>query len=224
MREISRLAIVQVIGFIFVVLTSGRATGAEVTVSGTITDSTGSEVAHALVQALPRGGNAQGGSVGNRPSPWIQGDSHGRFKIRLSSGSYKIHAKDDVDGFPDPVYLLNSDSTATFPEITVGQNDISDVRVLLGKRGGILVGELIDQDSRGPVPHGKVTITDARNASAYVEVFADDNGRFEFPVPSKPLLLSAAAAGYKTASFGGGTEQTLSGGERREIVLELKRN
>jgi hypothetical protein len=223
MNGMTRLATIHAIAFALILLTARGAVGAETTVSGTITDSTGSEVAHAFAQAMPRGDGEKGGTVGNRPSPWIQADSHGRFKISLPPGRYKIHAKDDVDGYPDPVFLLNTDSTATFPEITVGQKDISDVRVILGKRGGALDGELLDQESRSPVPGGKITISDARNANAYVEVFADASGHFQFTVPTKPLLISAMAAGYKAISFGGGAPVTLIGGERRQIVLELQR-
>jgi Carboxypeptidase regulatory-like domain len=223
MKGISRLATVPIITLALIAVISGRGFGAEVTISGMITDSKGSRVEHGLVQAIPRGGNEQGGTVGNHPSPWIQADSRGRFKISLPPGRYKIHAKDDVDGYPDPVYLLNADSTAIFPEITVEEKDNSYVRVILGNRGGVLVGDLVDKESRDPVPHGKVTISDARNAKAYVEVFADASGHFQFPVPSKPLLLSATATGYSTTRFGGGTELTLAAGERREIVFELQR-
>jgi hypothetical protein len=36
---------------------------------------TGSGSAHALVQAMPRMKSESGGTIGNRPNPWIQGDS-----------------------------------------------------------------------------------------------------------------------------------------------------
>jgi len=188
-------------------------------VSGVVVDSAGVEVAHALIEAMPRPSDGGSGIVGDRPNPWIQADGHGRFGLTLPAGRYKIRAKDEAGGYPDPVYLLNTDQTANFPEISVGQADISDVRVVLGKRGGVLSGKLLDHSSRAPIFKGKITISDARNPDAYVEVFADAQGNFQFAVPAKPIIVSATAAGYKTS---GGTELTLSGGERRVISLELQ--
>jgi hypothetical protein len=190
-------------------------------VSGTVTDSTGSESAHALVQAIRRVKSESSGTVGDHPNPWIQTDDHGRFRVNLARGRYKFQAKNEIDGYPDPIFLLNSDETATFPEVTVSQKDISDVRVTLGKRGGVLEGELIDQQSREPIPRCKITIRDARNADAYVDVFADQVGHFRFAIPGKPVLISATAPGYKTTKFENG-EVMLSGGEHHTIVVGLE--
>jgi hypothetical protein len=192
------------------------------TVSGVVTDSTGTEVAQAFVEALPMARGEQGGTVGDRPNPWVPTDSHGKFRISLAPGRYRIRAKAEADGFPDPVFMLNRDPTARFPEISVERQDVSDVRVILGKRGGVLDGVLLDQDSRKPIPHGKVTISDARAVEAYVEVFADEQGHFEFAVPNKPVRVSATAAGHATAYVDNGKELTLSGGEHRTVELELK--
>jgi hypothetical protein len=139
----------------------------------------------------------------------------------LAPGRYKFEAKNEVDGYPDPVFLLNSDETATFPELTVSDKDISDVRVTLGKRGGVLEGELVDQQSREPVRRGKITIRDARNADAYVEVFADQAGHFRFAIPGKPVVISATAPGHKATKFENG-ELMLSGGQHHTIVVELE--
>jgi len=193
----------------------------EATVSGTVTDSTGSESAHALVQAMLRTKSESGGIVGDHPNPWIEADDHGRFRINLPPGRYKFLAKNEIDGYPDPIFLLNSDETATFPEVTVSQKHLSGVRVTLGRRGGVLEGELIDQRSREPIPRCKIMIRDARNPDAYVEVFADQAGRFRFAIPSKPVLISATAPGYKTTKIAK-SELMLSGGEHRSIGLRLE--
>jgi hypothetical protein len=211
----------QAIAFALVLSIASVAVGSEATVSGTVADSTGSESAHALVQAMRRVKSESSGTVGDHPNPWIQTDSHGRFRINLPPGRYKFLAKNEIDGYPDPIFLLNSDKTATFPEVTVSKKDISDVRVTLGKRGGVLEGELVDQQSREPVPRGKITIGDARNVDVYVEVFADHAGHFRFAVPGKPILVSATAHGYKTTKFENG-ELNLAGGEHHTIVVGLE--
>jgi len=211
----------QAIAFALVLSTASGAVGLEATVSGTVTDSTGSESAHALVQAMLRTKSESGGIVGDHPNPWIEADDHGRFRINLPPGRYKFLAKNEIDGYPDPIFLLNSDETATFPEVTVSQKHLSGVRVTLGRRGGVLEGELIDQRSREPIPRCKIMIRDARNPDAYVEVFADQAGRFRFAIPSKPGLISATAPGYKTTKIAK-SELMLSGGEHRSIGLRLE--
>ena len=211
----------QAIAFALVLSTALGAVGLEATVSGTVTDSTGSESAHALVQAMLRTKSESGGIVGDHPNPWIEADDHGRFRINLPPGRYKFLAKNEIDGYPDPIFLLNSDETATFPEVPVSQKHLSGVRVTLGRRGGVLEGELIDQRSREPIPRCKIMIRDARNPDAYVEVFADQAGRFRFAIPSKPVLISATAPGYKTTKIAK-SELMLSGGEHRSIGLRLE--
>ena len=195
---------------------------AERVVSGIVIDSAGFEVANASVQAMPRKEEKNGGTVGSLS--WMKTDSHGRFSLRLSSGRYKIVAKDEADGYPDPVFMLSADPTDRFPEISVQEEDISGVRVMLGMRGGVLEGDLRDQETQNPIPQGKVVIRDARNAEAYVEVFPDKlGGQFQFTVPNKPVLVSATAPGYATTYFGNREEVTLSGGEHRHITIELTR-
>src|SRR5712664_400788 len=108
------LLTIRAIAFALVLSPASEAVGAEATVSGTVTDSTGSESAHALVQAIPRMKSENGGTVGSHPNPWIQTDEHGRFRVNLPAGRYKFQAKNEVDGYPDPMFLLNSDETATF--------------------------------------------------------------------------------------------------------------
>jgi len=74
---------------------------AETKVSGIVTDSTGAELSHAWVAALPRAVTENVGVVGDRPGFWIQADSHGRFSISLPPGRYRVQAKDEIDGYPD---------------------------------------------------------------------------------------------------------------------------
>ena len=197
---------------------------AGVTVSGAVVDPAGSEVAHAVLEAVPRPTTgASDGMVGDRPDPWIHADSHGGFKINLPSGRYKILAKDEVDGYPDPVFSLNADPNANFPEISVEQADISDVQVVLGTKGGILQGDLRDEVTQQMVPRGKVTIRDARQHDAFVVVFANEMGRFEFTVPNKPIQVLATAPGYRVAYYRDGAELTLSEGEHRNVIIGLSR-
>jgi hypothetical protein len=194
-------------------------------VSGTVRDTSGNVLAHALVEAVPltaKKANSTG-TVGNTPNPWIPVNGSGGFNLRLPPGQYRIKAKDESDGYPDPSFWLNIDPSAKFPEINVSNQDASDIVVILGKRGAILTGELLDAQSQDPVVGAKIRIQDARNRDAYVEVFTDRAGHFQYTVPSKPILISVFARGYKPVVFNNGSEVTLSSGERRQVDLNLER-
>ena len=98
---------------------------------------------------------------------------------------------------------------------------MSGVRVILGAKGGILVGDLRDRQSHGTIPHGKVILRAARDPNGFVELTTDGQGRFQFTVPNKVFTILATARGYKAAHFMNGQPLTLSGGEQRNITLEL---
>ena len=185
-------------------------------VTGVVTDADGSEVANAYITAMATDGSS-GGDLS-----WVHTDTHGRFRIALKPGRYLIRAKDEASGYPDPNFLLSADPIASFPEIVVDQADILGVRVRLGSKGGVLEGDVRDQETQSPVTQAKVTIRDARKPDVFVEVFSDKTGHFQFTVPKKPIQILATAPGYTTTYFGTGEALTLSGGERRSVVIELK--
>lgn len=198
-----------------------RTTLAQTIVTGVVRDSSGAAVAHAFVEAVPRMSDRGRGTIGDSLNPWTPADEHGKFRINLSPGRYKIRAKDEADGYPDPLYWLNPDPTAAFPEIVVALRDISDIRVVLGSRGATLEGEVRDPTG-APVRKAKVTISDADQPQAYVEVFTNDMGQFHFTVPAKPIAIQATATGYVSSNLDGGERVTLSSGERRQVEIELE--
>ncbi|HEY6766845.1 MAG TPA: carboxypeptidase-like regulatory domain-containing protein, partial [Candidatus Sulfotelmatobacter sp.] len=137
---------------------------AQARVTGIVTDSSGAPVSRAFVEALPISTSAAAATVGDRLNPWMPTDADGRFSLSVPPGRYRIRAKDEADGYPDPVYWLNADPKAIFPQVTVGAKGIPDIHVVLGSKGGVLSGELVDQGSRSPVPKGKITLRDASNS------------------------------------------------------------
>lgn len=195
---------------------------AETRVSGSVRDAAGNSVAHAYVEAIPVVAKNTGGVVGNLPNPWVAADTQGTFSLSLAPGRYRIRAKDEVDGYPDPSFWVNLDPKAKFPEITVGDKEIRDVDVVLGKQGGILSGKARDAQTGKSLAGVKIRIQDAKNANAYVEVFTDENGYFQYAVASKPLLISGVRPGYKAIALASGAEITLLPGEHREFPLEMK--
>jgi Carboxypeptidase regulatory-like domain len=185
------------------------------TVAGVVVDADGLEVPNTSVSAMPIGD-----FVGD--FHWIDSDDHGRFEIDLRPGRYIIRAKNPPLGYPDPSFLLCEDPNARFPEIVVGQKEISNVRVILGLKGGVLEGYVRDKLTRELLRGAKITIADSRNPGVFVKVSADKSGSFQFTVPSKPISVSAVAPGYKMAYYATSEELKLSGGTHRSIVIELE--
>ena len=215
MREQFGLAVVML--SLFVDPPSGAFQFSIHNVVGVVADSHGSPVAGASVEAFPIEKVASAGHLS-----WVRTGKDGEFRLTLRSGRYVIRAKDEKNGFPDPNFLLSSDPTAKFPEISVNDADVSGVRVGLGTKGGIIEGVLRDEGTRQIVSQGKVTITDAQNPSVFVEVPVDKLAHFEFTVPKKPIRVSATAPGYSTAYFGKNEQMTLTEGERRRVEIYLK--
>jgi hypothetical protein len=185
----------------------------ERSVAGVVTTIDGSDAPRACISARPVGTSA--GNLG-----CTEADEHGAFTIRLRPGEYIIRAKDEAEGYPDPNFLLASDPSAKFPRVVVGQSDVSGVRVVLGAKGGVLEGIVRDQATGFPIVGAKVTISDAHAPGAYVEVFSNKDGAFQFTVPAKPVVVSAAAMSYES----GPTEEvTLTGGRHRSIEINLRK-
>jgi len=111
----------------------------------------------------------------------------GRFQILLPPGHYQIRAKAEEEGYPDPSFLFCADPAAIFPDVVVGDEKISGVRVVLGLRGGLLEGEVRDAETGGGIRKSRATIVDANDPKEYVEVFTDDAGHFRFTVPPKRI-------------------------------------
>lgn len=192
-------------------------------VQGTVVDADGHPVSHAYVEARPVLSKFSTGTVvGSAPNPWIAADQSGHFELQLAPGRYRMRAKDEVDGFPDPSFWLNLDPKARFPEISVDSEDLAGVEVVLGSRGGIIYGSVQDAETHTPVPEAKVRLQDARNPQAFIDIFTDRAGQFQYTVPSKPIVISVTAAGYKPATAQMGAEVTLAPGERRQIDIELR--
>jgi hypothetical protein len=201
--------------FAFVSAYAGDTPASQV-VSGLVVTQDGSQVPNASVQAVPIGGR---GTVGNQS--WVAADKEGRFAILIKPGRYQIRAKAEDGGYPDPNFLFSADASAAFPSVEVSEHGIDDVRVVLGSKGALLEGEVRDEHSGRPLQKAKVTISDANEPHAFVEVFTNDMGQFHFVVLAKPIVITAAAVGYTSPNVKDGERVTLSPGERRRVVIRL---
>jgi hypothetical protein len=206
-------------GFLFALLCATKLQTAEdAVVNGLVVTSDGQEVPSAQVTAIPVTASGQVGHLN-----WTNTNGHGQFQLVLKPGQYQIRAKAEAEGYPDPTALFSVDPSARFPTIAVAQSDISGVRVVLGVKGGVLIGETLDRQSHDAIAHSKVILRDVRNPDAFVELTSDGHGHFQFTVPNKPFTILATAAGYQAVQFMNGKPITLSAGEQRKVALEMNR-
>jgi 5-hydroxyisourate hydrolase-like protein (transthyretin family) len=189
-------------------------------VGGTIQDALGRPLPHAYVTVI-RHGKGTRESVSDLHNRWAAANDKGEFQLNLSPGQYKIRAKAEADGYPDPTFWLNTDPLVKFPTISVGESSIRGLQVTLLTRDGILDCSVVDKLSGNPLAGAKVRLLDPKNSYAFVEVFTDQNGHFQFTVVSKPIVVSAAASGHKQMTFRSGEHVIISPGEHRLIEFEL---
>jgi hypothetical protein len=189
-----------------------------VKVRGIVATSTGAPAGGAKVWAFPA--PPKGGWLGDFSE--IGADNHGRFQLIVSSGRYVIRAKSDEAGYPDPNWAAFSDPTARFPMVTVDASGVSGVVVRLGEKGAFLQGTVYDAESGAPIANAKLTLRDARG-HGWLELSCQKDGHFQYVAPSKPILISAVAPGYKPANFAGGKAVTFASGDHRTSSLALVR-
>jgi hypothetical protein len=77
------------------------------------------------------------------------------------------------------------------------------------------------QNTQIPIADAKLRIQDAHNSQAFVEIFTNRDGQFQYIVPSKPIVISVSAPAYKTEAVQAGVALALSPGERRQIEIKL---
>jgi hypothetical protein len=195
---------------------------AQLTISGKVVTSDSKPLDHAFVQARPAFGH-RGGTVGDHPGdPWVQIDGEGIFKLAVNPGRYRILAKSERDGYPDPTFFLNFDPTSVFPLVNVGGKSIAGAKVVLGRRGAFVEGTVRNASNHVAIRGAKVKFELVANSVAFVEVFTDANGRFQFAIPAKPIRVTVSANGFKEVAIDGGAGMALSSGERRTLLTELK--
>jgi hypothetical protein len=170
----------------------GVAQSDERNVTGIVTGAGGSNVEGACVLALRVEPSGSAGNVGCTPA-----NRDGTFKIKLRPGRYVIRARGA--GYPDPNFLLSADPSSRFPEINVGGSDISGLNVVVGSKGGTLEGEVRDRTTGLPIRSAEITIRDAHDSKAFVEVFSDAAGHFRFTFQAGPWRSARRQKATKAA-------------------------
>jgi len=154
-------------------------------IKGIVTDGDGSPVSDATVYAVP-----QGLMLDEITPRSVQTDRNGKFDFRgrFPFEAYKLYARKDEDGHPDPLDRFYADSKADVPRVDLTADHPSAVvAVKLGAKAGVLEGRVIDAET-GAVLKARLGFLDGQGNGGGVDSDAEGKFRALLP-PGKELTL-----------------------------------
>jgi hypothetical protein len=156
-------------------------------IKGTVSDQSGSPVVSATVYAVP-----QFLAFGGVKPRSVKTDRNGEFDFRggFRLGAYKLYSQKDEDGYPDPFKSFDADSKFEVPKVVLTKrHNSATVKVTLGKKDGVVSGQIIDAESGAATKALLVFIDEDGNRR---EILADGSFRVSLP-PGKDLILMVTA-------------------------------
>ena len=152
-------------------------------IKGAVTDQSGNPVVGATVYAVPQFLTFNG--INPRS---VKTDKNGDFDFRggFQLGAYKLYSQKGEDGYPDPSKSFYADSKLEMPKVVLTKaHNSATVKVTLGSKVGVVVGQVVDADSGAATKALLVFIDEDGNRR---EVSADGSFRVPLP-PGKDLIL-----------------------------------
>jgi hypothetical protein len=163
-------------------------------IKGTVTDQGGSPVVGATVYAVPQFLTFDG----IKPRS-VKTDRNGEFDFRsgLQLGAYKLYFQKDEDGYPDPFKSPDAETKVDVPKVVLTKSHSSaTVKVTLGKKAGVVTGQVIDADSGAATKALLVFIDQDGNRR---EIVADGSFRVSLP-PGKDIILMVTAMSRQSST------------------------
>jgi hypothetical protein len=153
-------------------------------IRGTVTDQLGAPVAGATVYAV-----FQDLGLNDISPRSVTADSNGRFVFRgdLQLGSYKLYAKKDNEGYPDPFDRFYVDAKAEAPAVKLSAaHPSANTIVELGRQAAVLTGRIIDAKT-GESVKAYLGLLDSEGHGH--SVFADGNYRVLLPAGKELTVM-----------------------------------
>jgi len=150
---------------------------------GTVIDPTGAPVAGATVYAV-----AQGLMLNDAVPRSTKTDGNGAFDFHrgLDLGTYKVYARKDADGYPDPLDSFYTDPKAAAPQIELSEgHPTAEVAVKLGPKAATVAGRVVDANT-GAAVKARLGYVDADGHGHSVNI--DGDYRIQVP-PGKNVTL-----------------------------------
>jgi hypothetical protein len=160
-------------------------------IRGTVVNEGGIPINQAKVNA-----DAMNGRIRATAIRYVETDEAGHFLIdQLEWGNYKVFALKEDSGYPNMAFSFYSNDV--FPSVTLTPDaPISEIRIQLGPKAGILTGSVTNGVSGAPLNVGfKLARASAPDRGLSTSIPPN----YKILVPSSTdVLLEASAPGYKT--------------------------
>lgn len=176
--------------------TQPQMTGNSGAIRGIVVDASGVGIAGAKVYDEPLD------SVRVGKEHFVTTDADGRFVLHdVPVGKTMVIATKVEAGYPDARFAVYS-GNEILPTVEVRADDItSNVVVKLLAKGGLLRGRIIDSHSMLPVSKSRITLSRVDHPEWSLETDPENDGTFEFVIPSRPMHFQVAAEGFRTWTF-----------------------
>lgn len=156
-------------------------------------------------------------------------DTDGKFFLtNLRSGTHMIHAVKETDGYADTLFAFSVVTLESVPKVAVREGQTTrGVTVNLGPRSARLVGQVVDSETRLPIPNAQITLdrSDAANPNMYISFSAKS---FDVLVPPVGFRIKVSAPGYREWRYqsktGKNTTESLilKTGAVKELMVHLQ--
>jgi len=143
-------------------------------------------------------------------------DSEGKFHgTGVSPGKYVIPAAKEEENYPNADNAALAADLTWLPRVVVREGQVTRGVIVRIEKGGKLVGEILDAQTRQPILASRVRLTRYDDPRLWIEAGPDEKGHFQFVVPARPFRVAVSAPGYRNWDF-------RTGGEEDTGVLLLK--
>jgi Carboxypeptidase regulatory-like domain len=165
-------------------------------IKGIVLDSRGAGIPDAKVYDEPMN------SVRIGKDHFVSTDSDGRFVLTdVPEGKAMVIATKTDAGYPDARFALYA-GNEVLPIVDVRANQVtSDVVVKLLAKGGQIRGQIVDTQTKRPVPKARITLSRVDHPEWFLETDPESDGTFQFVIPNRAMHFRVQADGYKTWAY-----------------------
>jgi hypothetical protein len=165
------------------------------TVQGKVIDEQGKPVQGVKVYAEPA--NMEGSSMGKLI--FVTTNEHGDFKLeQVLPGENLICTSKEESLYPDTGAAALAVDIEALMRVRVEEGKVSPKITVQIIKGGKLVGSILDDLNDQPLKDSRIRLTRGDDPRLFMSAGPDEQGNFEFVVPSKPFRVEVTASGYKT--------------------------
>jgi hypothetical protein len=141
-----------------------------------------------------------------RPTPRGWTNKDGEFTIQgLMAGRYRLFSRKDEDGYPHTGFSFYTLGEGAEPLVEVYEHRTTpNVIIKLGPKAAVLVGRVVDSNTKQPLPHANITLRRVDHPERFLSTglfWHGVKGGFRVLVPSLPFTIKVSEPGYQDWYF-----------------------